>query len=53
MQVVEEDLRSLIFGDYMNPDLERVYEEISRKWLCRTLYHTQSFSSAQVFLDPA
>ena len=27
----EEDLRSLMFGDYMNPDLEvdeRVYEEV-------------------------
>ena len=31
LQLVEEDLRSLIFGDYMNPDLEpedRVYAEV-------------------------
>ena len=31
VKVGEEDLRSLMFGDYMNPDLEpdeRVYEEI-------------------------
>lgn len=30
-RVTEEDLRSLLFGDFMNPDLEpeeRVYEEI-------------------------
>ena len=30
-QVVEEDLRSLMFGDYMNPDLEpeeKKYEEV-------------------------
>ena len=30
-EVKEEDLRSLMFGDYMNPDLEpeeRVYEEV-------------------------
>ena len=30
-QLVEEDLRSLMFGDYMNPDLEpeeRVYSEV-------------------------
>ena len=29
--MTEEDLRSLMFGDYMNPDLEpeeRVYEEV-------------------------
>ena len=33
IQVAEEDLRSLMFGDYMNPDLEpeeRVYEEIQQ-----------------------
>ena len=30
-QVTEQDLRSLMFGDYMNPDLdpdEKVYEEV-------------------------
>ncbi|CAH1783738.1 unnamed protein product, partial [Owenia fusiformis] len=30
-RIVEEDMRSLMFGDYMNPDLEieeRVYEEV-------------------------
>ena len=30
-KLVEEDLRSLMFGDYMNPDLEpedRVYDEV-------------------------
>ena len=32
IKLVEEDLRSLMFGDYMRPDLdpdERVYEEVS------------------------
>ena len=31
VQIKEEDLRSLMFGDYMNPDAEpeeRVYDEI-------------------------
>ena len=31
LQVTEQDLRSLMFGDYMNPDLdpdEKVYEEV-------------------------
>lgn len=31
LQVQEQDLRSLMFGDYMNPDAEteeRVYEEV-------------------------
>lgn len=30
-QLVEEDMRSLLFGDYMNPDLEddeRLYAEV-------------------------
>ena len=32
-KVNEEDLRSLVFGDYMNPDLEleeRAYEEVQK-----------------------
>lgn len=31
-QLVEEDMRNLLFGDYMNPDLEdneRLYAEVS------------------------